>query len=126
MNAEQNSSPINRRTLVIAILALAAVLIAVAIGVAAVRGTRPPLAERTPSPAAQPTCAPSGCALVSTTYTTPRTIVFYGASCSGAHGSWFLNVVEGGGNSELRPSYSLRWTFAAGSTIARPSGTVTM
>jgi hypothetical protein len=32
--------------------------------------------------------------------------------------------VEGGGNDQLRPSYSLRWSFAAGSAVAKPSGRI--
>ncbi|HYA68882.1 MAG TPA: hypothetical protein VED63_09135 [Acidimicrobiales bacterium] len=52
--------------------------------------------------------------------------VFYGASCSGVYGAWFLNVVEEGPNDALRPAYSLRWSFSPRSHVARPDGTVTV
>lgn len=73
-----------------------------------------------------PTCASSGCAVVNTVRTDPRVTVFYGASCTGLTGAWFLNVVEEGPNTALRPAYSLRWTFTNGSRLARPDGTVTV
>jgi hypothetical protein len=76
--------------------------------------------------AARSNCTYSGCAVVSLSRTFPPTTVFYGASCSGVYGSWFFNVVEGGGNSELRPSYALRWSFGPGSKLAKPSGSITV
>ena len=69
-------------------------------------------------------CGSSGCALVKTTRSLPEVTVFYGASCSGINGSWFFNAVEGGGTAALRPSYSLRWSFAAGATTAKPSARI--
>jgi hypothetical protein len=62
--------------------------------------------------------------MVSLSRTLPPFTVFYGASCTGLHGSWFFNAVEGGGNAQLRPSYSLKWSFSPGSTVAKPSGQV--
>jgi len=66
-------------------------------------------------------CGSSGCAVVRTVRSLPPTTVFYGASCSGIHGSWFFNTVAGGGRETLRPSYHLQWSFAGSSTSARPS-----
>ncbi len=73
-----------------------------------------------------PNCAATGCAVVNTVRTTPRVTVFYGASCSGVGGRWFLNVVEEGPNDSLRPAYSLRWSFSDKSPVAAPNGTVTV
>lgn len=66
-------------------------------------------------------CGSSGCSVVRTTRSLPPVTVFYGASCSGTHGPWFLNVVEGGGTAALRPSYSLRWSFVGDSRSASPT-----
>jgi hypothetical protein len=66
-------------------------------------------------------CGPSGCAIVRTFRSLPPPTVFYGATCSGVHGAWFFNAVEGGGNGTLRPSYHLRWTFTGNATSANPS-----
>jgi len=76
--------------------------------------------------AAPPTCSSSACAVVSLSRTLPPTTVFYGTSCSGVYGSWLFNAVEGGGIAELRPSYALRWSFAPSSTLAKPSGSITI
>ena len=76
--------------------------------------------------ASRPTCSSSACAVVSLSRTFPPTTVFYGTSCSGVYGSWLFNAVEGGGNAELRPSYALRWSFAPGSQLAKPSGNITI
>jgi len=76
--------------------------------------------------AARPTCSSSACAVVSLSRTLPPTTVFYGTSCSGVYGTWLFNAVEGGGNGELRPSYALRWSFAPGSQLAKPSGNITI
>jgi hypothetical protein len=54
----------------------------------------------------------------------PPLTVFYGASCTGLYGSWSFNAVEGGGDAQLRPSYSLKWAFALGSTFAKPNGRI--
>lgn len=64
--------------------------------------------------------------MVSLSRTLPPSTVFYGASCSGVRGAWFLNAVEGGGNDQLRPSYSLRWRFSPGQAVALPSGRIVM
>jgi hypothetical protein len=69
-------------------------------------------------------CGSSGCAMVRTSRSLPPVTLFYGASCSGLHGSWFFNAVEGGGSDTLRPSYALQWSFAGGSASARPSARV--
>jgi hypothetical protein len=66
-------------------------------------------------------CKSSGCAVVSTSRSLPPVTVFYGASCSGVHGAWFFNTVEGGGTDALRPSYNLSWSFAGSAKSARPS-----
>jgi hypothetical protein len=55
---------------------------------------------------------------------TPAVTVLYGASCSGVHGDWFFNAVEGGGSDALRPSYALLWSFKGGATSARPNARV--
>lgn len=66
-------------------------------------------------------CGSSGCAMVRIARSLPPTTLYYGASCSGIHGSWFFNAVEGGASDALRPSYALNWSFSGGSTSARPS-----
>ncbi len=112
------------RTIVISALAVVAVIVAVVVSVLVIRN-HPPTAPK-PTLAALPTCSPSGCALVSETRTLARVTNFYGASCSGVYGSWFLNAVEGGGSNQLRPSYALRWSFAPGSVVAKPNGRITV
>ena len=54
----------------------------------------------------------------------PASTIFYGASCSGIHGYWFFNAVEGGASDTLRPSYALNWSFSGGSTSARPTARI--
>jgi hypothetical protein len=105
---------------VIAVLA-ASVMAAVVIALGIINSPNQFLAG-----AARASCSSSGCAVVSLSRTFPPTTVFYGASCSGVYGSWFLNVVEGGGSAELRPSYALRWSFGPGSKLAKPSGSITV
>jgi len=78
------------------------------------------------SPTAAHTCPSPGCATVNLTRTLPPFTVFYGASCTGVHGSWFFNAVEGGGNNQLRPSYSLHFSLAGAANVAKPSGRVTI
>jgi hypothetical protein len=46
---------------------------------------------------------------------------FYGASCSGAYGDWFLKIMQEGKSDELRVNYYLHWTSNSGS-IERPNG----
>lgn len=72
----------------------------------------------------QTNCGSSGCAMVRTSRSLPPATLLYGASCSGLHGSWFFNAVEGGGSDTLRPSYALQWSFAGGSASAKPSARV--
>jgi hypothetical protein len=69
-------------------------------------------------------CRSSGCALVRTTLSLPAATILYGASCSGIHGSWFFNAVEGGSKNALRPSYALEWSFKGESTSAKPSARI--
>jgi len=69
-------------------------------------------------------CGSSGCAMVRTSRILPPATLLYGASCSGLHGSWFFNAVEGGSSDTLRPSYALQWSFAGGSTSAKPSARI--
>lgn len=71
-------------------------------------------------------CTASGCAVTRTTLSLPQSTVLYGASCSGVHGSWFFNAIEGGGSSQLRPNYRLQWSFAEGATTARPNGLISV
>jgi hypothetical protein len=71
-------------------------------------------------------CKSSGCAVTRTSLSLPQSTVLYGASCSGIHGSWFFNAIEGGGSSQLRPNYRLLWSFARGATTARPDGLISI
>jgi hypothetical protein len=71
-------------------------------------------------------CTASGCAVARTTVSLPQSTVLYGASCSGIHGSWFFNAIEGGGSSQLRPNHRLQWSFAEGATTARPDGLISV
>jgi len=105
---------------IIAVLA-ASVMTAVIIALGVIHSPNQSLAA-----AARPTCSSSACAVVSLSRTLPPTTVFYGTSCSGVYGTWLFNAVEGGGNGELRPSYALRWSFAPGSQLAKPSGNITI
>jgi hypothetical protein len=69
-------------------------------------------------------CTSLGCAVVRASRSLPPVTIFYGASCSGLHGSWFFNAVEGGGGNTLRPSYALQWSFAGGATSAKPGARI--
>jgi hypothetical protein len=124
MSDNQRSSRLGKRTLAIAAVALAAIAVVVVIGFSATRSPGHSSAGVTVTPAALSTCSPSGCAVVQLSRTLPPFTVFYGASCSGVYGPWFFNAVEGGGNDQLRPSYSLSWSFTPGSTVAKPSGSI--
>ena len=66
-------------------------------------------------------CGSSGGAMVRTSRSLPAITVLYGASCTGIHGDWFFNAVEGGSSDALRPSYALLWSFKGGATTARPN-----
>lgn len=112
------------RPLVIAVVALAAIIAAVVIAFAVLRGPAHSVAGTKATPSALPTCASSGCAVVSLTRTLPPITVFYGASCSGVYGSWFFNAVEAGSSDQLSPSYSVKWSFTPGSAVAKPSGRI--
>jgi len=72
----------------------------------------------------QANCESSGCAMVRMSRSLPPVAIFYGASCSGVHGSWFFNTVEGGATDALRPSYSLSWSFAGSATSAKPNARI--
>jgi len=109
------------------LVAAAAVVLVIAAGVAVPLEVGGGAAAPAKQPAvAAHQCVPSGCALVDTVITSPRTIVFYGASCTGVYGTWYMNVVEGGPNNEPRPSYRLDWTFTPTMTQALPDGQVTV
>jgi hypothetical protein len=114
------------RSLVAGAIGLALVIAIVVVALAVARSHQQTPAKTAMTPSARPACGSSGCALVSLSRTLPPTTVFYGASCTGVYGSWFLNVVEGGGNDELRPSYTLRWSFAPSAQVANPSGSITV
>jgi hypothetical protein len=125
MSDNQRSSSLRKRTLVIAAVAVTAIAVVVVIGfIASTRSPGHSSAGATVTPAALPTCSSSGCAVVNLSRTLPPFTVFYGASCSGVYGTWFFNAVEGGGNDQLRPSYSLSWSFTPGSTVAKPSARI--
>jgi len=110
---------LNRNQLLVAAAVLITVLI-VAILLALSLGRRQQI------PVAAHACPSPGCATVSLSRTLPPFTVFYGASCTGVHGSWFFNAVEGGGNDQLRPSYALHFSLSGDSTLAKPSGQVTI
>lgn len=65
-------------------------------------------------------------AVVNTVRNNPGVNVFYGTSCTGLRGSWFLNVVQGGGSETRHAAYYLRWSFEAGQDVARPGGRITI
>ncbi|MGH3371701.1 MAG: hypothetical protein ACRDPR_17045, partial [Nocardioidaceae bacterium] len=65
-------------------------------------------------------------ALVSTVNNNPGVNVFYGTSCTGLRGSWFLNIVQGGGSDARHAAYYLRWSFSAADDVARPGGRITI
>lgn len=119
--------PLMARALALAVVAAAAIPL-MATGCSSSSTSSPPKA--TPSAASTAkhrthlNCGSAGCAMVRTSVSAPQPTVFYGASCSGIHGSWFFNAVEGGGSNVLRPSYALNWSFAGASTSAKPSARV--
>lgn len=79
-----------------------------------------------PNTTASNGCPRAGCATVDTVLHIPNPTVFHGASCKGTTGTWYLNVTVGGPNNEPLPSYSLRWTFAPGSSSAKPTGRISI
>lgn len=105
---------------------------AAAIGFAALLAVTGCTTTHSPSPRSNHTSAPlkvkpasctsSGCAVTRSSVSLPQSTVLYGASCSGVHGSWFFNAIEGGGSNQLRPNYRLQWSFADGVISARPMG----
>ena len=113
-------------TLSVAALIVAALAIAIPLAVVGHGGSKGLGQQRTSTTAnATPNpCSSSGCASVVVTQATSRVIVYYGASCTGPRGRWYLNAVVAGPNSALRPSYTLRWSFDPGSSSASPSGAV--
>lgn len=77
----------------------------------------------TPTHSAQANCDSSGCGLVSQSLSQVQPTGFYGASCSGAYGDWFLKIMQEGKADQLRANYYLHWTSSSGSA-AHPSGSV--
>jgi hypothetical protein len=69
-------------------------------------------------------CVSSGCGLVSQSLTVAQPTGFYGASCTGIYGSWFLKVMQEANPDQFRADYNLRWELSKSAPIARPSGTV--
>lgn len=95
------------------------VAVAIAVPLAVIR-------HRTAPTSTKPTaCSRSRCVVVSVVLTGPPVTVFYGASCTGVHGSWFLNATQGGTTAVAHDDFDLRWLFASKSSVAMPSGTVT-
>jgi hypothetical protein len=87
--------------------------------------TTSPVASGAKNPTlSQTACAKSGCAVVNTVMSRPQLTVFYGASCTGPTGSWYLNVTQGGPNDRPRPSYKLQWAFSPKQSSARPNGLI--
>jgi hypothetical protein len=78
-----------------------------------------------PNASSKPSCTSSGCGLVSQSLSQVQPVGFYGASCSGAYGDWFLKVMQEGASDQLKADYNLHWTSTSGS-VARPSGSVTV
>ena len=74
----------------------------------------------------QTACAKSGCAVVNTVMSRPQVTIFYGASCTGPNGSWYLNVTQGGSNDTPRPSYKLQWAFSPTHSSVHPNGLITV
>jgi hypothetical protein len=109
-------------------LALVGVLVVAPLAVTGCSLISSPSASSTPSAThathlatSKTNCGSSGCAMVRTSRSLPATTVLYGASCTGIHGDWFFNAVEGGSSDTLRPSYALLWSFKGGATTARPN-----
>jgi hypothetical protein len=85
----------------------------------------PPHASGTTNGTPQQTaCGRSECAVVDAVLSRPYVTVFYGASCTGPNGSWYLNVTRGGPNDSPRPSYRLQWAFLRANSSGRPSGLI--
>jgi hypothetical protein len=111
------------RTFAAGAFALVSVIAVAVVAIAVLRGpVHTTVATKTAY--VPPTCGASGCAVVSLSRTVKPVTVFYGASCSGVRGAWFFNAVVGGPNDELHPSYSLNWSFAPDSTVAKPDGRI--
>lgn len=85
--------------------------------------TAAPAGSSTSSTGLLTQCVPSGCAVVNTVRTSPRVIVYSGASCAGPRGAWFLNATEGGPTNSMILTYRLTWDFGS-STTARPNGII--
>lgn len=69
---------------------------------------------------------PQKAAVVNIVERSPRVTVFFGRSCTGPQGAWFLNIVQGGAGQTMREALYLRWSFAGGSRSAKPDGRVTV
>jgi hypothetical protein len=83
-----------------------------------------------PGPVHKPATARSGCpssqcAVINTVRLSPVLTQFYGRSCQGLRGAWFLNIVQGGSDKILHPPYRLDWSFTDGSSVAQPTGGTT-
>jgi hypothetical protein len=76
-----------------------------------------------PKAAAKPNCVSSGCALVSQSLKQMQPVGFYGASCTGNYGDWYLKVMQEGKSDQLRAAYYLKWTSDNGTSV-HPSGSV--
>jgi hypothetical protein len=88
--------------------------------------TRPSESGTAKSTHSQTSCGTTGCAIVSEVVTNPRVTVFYGASCAGPNGPWYLNVTQGGPNNTPRPSYKLQWAFRDPPSPAHPNGLISV
>lgn len=119
VNAEHTSAAVKRRR-TWAVLGLVVVLIAggVTAGLLLTRGNSSP-----PQASTQHNCVSPGCGLVSQSLQQVQPVGFYGASCSGATGDWFMKIMQTGTSDQLRTSYDLHWTLGNGAP-AKPSGTV--
>jgi hypothetical protein len=121
-----SSSRLSPSALLVVLGAAAVIAAAVVVPLELVGGSSAPSPPGTSPGSRAAVCASSGCAVVNTVRTNPRVAVFYGASCSGVDGDWFLNVAEEGPAGAPHPAYSLRWTFSGTSSVARPNGTVSI
>lgn len=68
-------------------------------------------------------CSSQGCAAADLLVQGVDTVQYHGSSCTGTHGSWFLNAISRGGDAPVHPSYALHFSLV-GSSTARPTGTI--
>lgn len=114
----QRMTPLARALVVAA--ATLAVGAAIAVPLIVTRG-RP-----APSAPPVPTCGTSGCATVSSVQQLGQVTILTGASCEGPRGSWFFHAIEQGAPAQLRPNYSLRFSFSSTSSTAAPNGQISI